>query len=130
MNGACDAVGLKRAAYYRALQLKVTDVCKPPLKRESHRKLSAAQRAILLAVMNSEEFIDQPPREVYGALLSRGEYFGSVRTCSTSSVAMSWAGCSQRTRTRRSPSNFLRKLSLAMASLPKSSQFIMTVVHR
>src|SRR5690606_14084730 len=80
VNGACDAVGLKRAAYYRALQLKVTDVCKPPLKRESHRKLSAAQRAILLAVMNSEEFIDQPPREVYGALLSRGEYFGSVRT--------------------------------------------------
>ena len=34
----------------------------------------------LLAVMNSDEYIDQPPREVYGSLLSRGEYYCSWRT--------------------------------------------------
>jgi putative transposase len=30
--------------------------------------------------MNTEEFTDQPPREVYAALLSRGEYLCSWRT--------------------------------------------------
>src|SRR5690606_10710494 len=53
---------------------------KPLSKRQSHRKLSDEQKAILLAAMSSEEFHDQPPREVYGALLSRGEYHCSWRT--------------------------------------------------
>lgn len=42
--------------------------------------LSEQQKQALLTVMNSEEFIDQPPREVYAALLSRGEYHCSWRT--------------------------------------------------
>src|SRR5690606_22150089 len=53
---------------------------KPLSKRQSHRKLSDEQKAILLAAMSSEEFLDQPPREVYATLLSRGEYLGSWRT--------------------------------------------------
>lgn len=81
MSRACDAVGLKRATYYRAIKPKVPETAgsvEPKLR--SHRRLSAAQRAALLTVMNSEEFIDQPPREVYATLLSRGEYLCSWRT--------------------------------------------------
>ena len=81
MNRACDAVGLKRATYYRAIKPKSTEVAdSDERKPRSHRRLSEAQRTELLAVMNSEEFIDQPPREVYATLLSRGEYHCSWRT--------------------------------------------------
>ena len=79
MNRACDAVGLVRQAYYRAIEQTMFTL-KPISKRQSHRKLSGEQKAILLAAMNSEEFLDQPPREVYATLLSRGEYHCSWRT--------------------------------------------------
>jgi putative transposase len=79
VNRACDAVGLVRQAYYRAIKQTMFTI-KPISKRQSHRKLSCEQKAILLAAMNSEEFLDQPPREVYATLLSRGEYHCSWRT--------------------------------------------------
>jgi putative transposase len=34
----------------------------------------------VLEVLHSERFVDQPPREVYGALLAEGQYLCSVRT--------------------------------------------------
>ena len=81
MNRACEAVGLKRAAYYRAVKPKVEENTEPLLnKRLSHRRLSDEQRTQLLLVLDSEEFIDQPPREVYATLLSRGEYHCCWRT--------------------------------------------------
>ena len=81
MKRACDAVGLKRATYYRAIKPRPEQPTEaPPKKSRSHRRLSDEQREALLSVMNSEEFIDQPPREVYGAMLSRGEYHCSWRT--------------------------------------------------
>ena len=81
MNRACRAVGLKRATYYRAIKPKPDEAPVPPEKKtRSHRRLSEEQRRALLAVMNTDEFIDQPPREVYAGLLSRGEYHCSWRT--------------------------------------------------
>lgn len=81
MTRACDAVGLRRATYYRAIKPRSEEPPEPtPSQPTSHRRLSDEQRGALLAVMNSEEFIDQPPREVYAALLSRGEYHCSWRT--------------------------------------------------
>lgn len=80
MTRACTAVGLKRATYYRAIAPPEEPAPEPPERRRSHRRLSDGQRENLRALMDSEEFIDQPPREVYAALLSRGEYYGSWRT--------------------------------------------------
>ena len=81
MNRACDAVGLKRSTYYRAIKPKPVPNTEPIEKKSrSHRRLSEQQRRRLLSVMNSSEFIDQPPREVYATLLSRGEYLCSWRT--------------------------------------------------
>ena len=80
MNRACDAVGLKRSAYYRAIDLKGTEAPIEPSRRRSPRRLTDKQKADLLAAMNSTEFLDQPPREVYATLLSRGEYYCSWRT--------------------------------------------------
>lgn len=74
---ACDALGASRATLYRR-----TAPPAPPKPRlgPPARALGPDERAAMLAVLHSPEFVDQPPREVYAALLSRGTYLGSVRT--------------------------------------------------
>ena len=78
MNRTCSAVGLPRATAYRHLKPPVV-TCAPPRPR-SHRRMPDEERAEALAVLDSERFIDQPPREVYGTLLTEGTYLCSVRT--------------------------------------------------
>jgi len=73
MSRACDAVGLSRATAYRLLKPRPAPQDKQP-RPPSHRRIPEAERAKILAVLDSERFIDQPPREVYGALLSEGTY--------------------------------------------------------
>ena len=43
-------------------------------------KLSLAERTRVLEVLDSAEFIDQPPLQVYARLLERGQYLSSVST--------------------------------------------------
>lgn len=43
-------------------------------------KLSTDERSLVLATLNSDEFVDKPPLQVYAILLERGEYVGSVAT--------------------------------------------------
>jgi putative transposase len=47
---------------------------------EPANKLSLAERTRVLEVLNSDEFVDQPPLQVYATLLERGEYLCSVST--------------------------------------------------
>lgn len=75
---ACAALDLSRATVHRRTQPKqVRPVRARPV---SQRALSASQRATVLAVLHSPGHVDQPPREVYGALLAEGRYLCSVRT--------------------------------------------------
>jgi putative transposase len=78
MSRACAAVGLSRASAYRHLSSSP----RPPLaaRRASARRIPEAERSEILAVLDSERFIDQPPREVYAALLSEGVFMCSWRT--------------------------------------------------
>lgn len=78
---ACRVLGLNRSSVYarqkrRTAQSDATTRkhCRQP------RALSPAERDHVLAVLNSLEFCDQPPYEVYKALLKRGEYLCSVST--------------------------------------------------
>lgn len=78
MNRACDAVGVSRATAYRQLKPKVSSV---PLKRVySQRRIPDRERKQILGILDSERFLDQPPREVYATLLTEGTYLCSVRT--------------------------------------------------
>lgn len=43
-------------------------------------KLTDAERAVVLQMLNSDEFVDKPPLQVYATLLERGQYVGSVST--------------------------------------------------
>jgi putative transposase len=75
---ACSALGLSRATMYRG-----TRPTPPPVPREpaAHpRRLSDGERQAIVDLMHSPEYVDQPPMEVFGKLLSQGIYLASIRT--------------------------------------------------
>lgn len=75
---ACKALALNRATAYRRLR--------PPCQRSAHvrpsspRRLSELERDAILEVLHSERFADQPPAEIYAALLEEGTYLASPRS--------------------------------------------------
>jgi putative transposase len=75
---ACEAIGLSRATLYR--KTSAPRLVQPSKRGPSPRRLSEAQRAMVLSALHSSEFADQPPHEVFATLLSRGEYLASIRT--------------------------------------------------
>lgn len=79
LQTACDALGLSRASLYRVRNPKPARVPAPP-RPQSPRALDDAERQHILDTFHLPEFADQPPTEVYAALLGRGIYLGSIRT--------------------------------------------------
>jgi hypothetical protein len=75
---ACAALGISRATLYR--QTRPATPPALPVRAPSPRRLSDPERQAVLDVLHSEEFVDQPPPEVYARLLSRGVYLASIRT--------------------------------------------------
>ena len=78
ITAACAAVNVSRASLYRARH-----PAGPPPPRPAApnaRRIPDAERQVILATLHAPEFADQPPTEVYGALLSRGVHLASVRT--------------------------------------------------
>jgi putative transposase len=78
VRSSCALTGLSRATLYRSRQ--------PALERERAvraappNKLSEAECAELLARLNSGQFADKAPRQVWAALLDQGIYLASVST--------------------------------------------------
>ncbi len=75
---ACAAVGLSRATLYR--QTQPAKPALPVVRAPSPRRLSDTERQVILDTVHSDEFVDQPPLEMYARLLSRGVYLASIRT--------------------------------------------------
>jgi putative transposase len=73
-------VGLSRATAYRRLRPRDSVRDSDPVRPRSHRRIPDEERAAILELLDSEHFIDQPPREVYAALLSEGKFACSWRT--------------------------------------------------
>ena len=73
-KAACRHVGISRASYYR----------RPAAKKKPRRtpvgRLSTAQRAKIRALLNSERFMDLPPRQIWATLLDEGRYVCHWRT--------------------------------------------------
>ena len=78
MVAACSSLGVSRATLYRGTQPA------PPLAPREHapspRRLGDDERQAIVDAMHSEEFVDQPPMEMFAKLLSRGVYLASIRT--------------------------------------------------
>ena len=75
---ACAAVNVSRASLYRSRHLAVPPTPRPAAPNA--RRIPDAERQVILDTLHAPEFADQPPAEVYGALLSRGVHLASVRT--------------------------------------------------
>jgi putative transposase len=76
---ACVALGINRADIYRQ-RLPERHNCPPKPRAPSLLALSEAQRQELLALLDSERFLDMAPAAIYATLLEEGHYHGSVRT--------------------------------------------------
>jgi putative transposase len=70
--------GVARATAARAKRPPAPGPAREPVV--SANRLSEAERALVLVVLNSAEFVDQPPLQVYATLLERGTYLCSVST--------------------------------------------------
>lgn len=75
---ACAALNVPRSSFYRCS--KGGPPTKPVPRSTPQRALTAQERADVVGVLNSERFMDQPPRQVYATLLDEGTYLCSVRT--------------------------------------------------
>jgi len=76
---ACEALGLVRSTVYQSRKAKPYP--RPARKKaQLPRALTFEERTAVLALLYSDEFADQPPREVYASLLDRGLYLCSYRT--------------------------------------------------
>ena len=73
---ACDAVGLPRATYYRAIAKPKERAAQPP----SHRAVPPEDRKKVLDLLHSDRFVDAAPAQVYASLLDEGRYICSQRT--------------------------------------------------
>jgi len=98
VSGACRALVLPRATYYRRLAVvpapddrdtpteasrgdqNAVGQADPNLARRSPRALNEAEQQKVLAVLHSERFVDRSPGQVYATLLDEGSYLCSERT--------------------------------------------------
>jgi len=74
---ACTALAVARATYYRRA---APDPTPPEPRPTPARALAADERALVLAELNSERFVDLAPREVYARLLDEKRYLCSIST--------------------------------------------------
>lgn len=79
-RGAAALTGVSRATAARAGRRPRAATEPRPQRAEPANRLSPAERTRVLSVLNSEEFVDQPPLQVYATLLDRGQYLCSVST--------------------------------------------------
>lgn len=79
---AAQLTGVARATGARAMRELRGQVPTPEraVRPTPVNKLCGAERARVITLLNSDEFADKPPLQVYATLLKRGEYVCSVST--------------------------------------------------
>ena len=75
--GLCQALGMARASFYRAVGETLSTVQN---SRPNFRRIPDTERKQILDVMNSERFRDMAPPEIYATTLDEGSYLCSIRT--------------------------------------------------
>lgn len=75
---AAVLTGVSRATATRKPRVVVAEHVLP--RPAPVNRLSAAEQAVVLAVLTGAEFIDQTPLQIYAILLQRGQYLCSVAT--------------------------------------------------
>jgi len=97
-DAACAAVNVSRASWYRSrLPAKAPAV---RATAPNARRIPDGERKVILDTLHLPEFADQPPHEVYAALLGRGIHLASVRTMYR---VLAEAGETKERRNQRAP---------------------------
>lgn len=79
VSRASGALGLPRSTYYRG-QRRPVSRAEPAVRPKPARALSDEERVAVRNLLNSDQFMDRSPRQVYAALLDDGKYYCSVST--------------------------------------------------
>jgi putative transposase len=82
-RAACAASGVPQATWYRRHRISPPAPKAAPLphaERTQPRALAPAERTAILNVLNSDQFADLAPDEIWATLLDQGTYLGSVST--------------------------------------------------
>jgi len=98
VQAACAALAVPRSSLYAARRPK--SPAPPRLAVSPPNALSAAEKAAVLAQLNSQRFVDQTPYEVYPQLLDEGSYLCSLRGMYRI-LAENQAVCDRRNQLRR-----------------------------
>lgn len=77
---AAGLTGVARATATRAAARARRPQPEPAPRPAPANRLTDVERDRVLAVLNSAEFVDKPPLQVYSILLEQGHYVGSVST--------------------------------------------------
>jgi len=80
ISQACQVLDVPRSWYYRQRGGQQTCASAAPERPSPKQALNAGEKRAVRAVLNSERFMDQPPREVYATLLDEGQYLCHWRT--------------------------------------------------
>ena len=76
VKGACEALNVPRSQVYRSRQPRAAAQPRPtPL-----HALSREEKVVVRETLNSERFMDLPPRQMYATLLDEGTYLCHWRT--------------------------------------------------
>ena len=73
-------LSVSHASLYRDLKPKISVIPGMKVLVPSPRALRPKERSAILVALNSDEFADKSPAQVFHSLLDRGEYLGSIRT--------------------------------------------------
>jgi putative transposase len=76
---ACAALNVPRSSFYRFSSARPPTPARQPRPTPA-RALTTQERHDVVGILNSERFMDQPPRQVYATLIDEGTYLCSVRT--------------------------------------------------
>lgn len=76
---AAALTGVSRATMHRRTNRRQAPA-RPLARQAPANKIPAAERTLLLELMNSPEYVDRPPLQIYADLLDQGRYVGSVST--------------------------------------------------
>ena len=77
---AAALLGLSKATQDRRRRGPVGPPAEPAARPVPVNKLSAAEAAELIAVLNSQRFVDKAPPQIYATLLEEGTYLCSIST--------------------------------------------------
>lgn len=98
VDAACAAVNVSRASLYRSRHPATPAAARTPTPNA--RRIPDDERQVILDTLHLPEFADQPPHEVYAALLGRGVHLASIRTMYR---VLAEAGESKERRNQRTP---------------------------